>query len=72
MADKNFGDFYTRPTPSNDEWEKSMTLWPAKNPQPQETTQPGSSDSQPTSSGSGDSQGGAGSQSDSQGSSQSD
>jgi hypothetical protein len=71
MADKNFLDSYTRPTPSNDEWNKSMTLWPAKNPQPEETTQPSSSDSQP-SSGSGDSQGASGSQGDSQGNSQSD
>lgn len=72
MADKNFWDSYTRPTPSNDESNKSMTLWPAKNPQPKETTQPSSSDSQPMSSGSGESQGGAGSQGDSQGNSQSD
>jgi hypothetical protein len=80
MVDKNFWDSYTRPTPSNDDWNKSMTLWPAKNPQPTETTQPSSSDSQPSSSGSGDlqggsqgdSQGGSGSQGDSQGNSGSD
>lgn len=73
MADKNFWGSYTRPTPSSDEENKSMTLWPAKNPQPMETTQPSSSEPQPTSSSSGDSQGGgAGSQGDSQGNSQSD
>jgi hypothetical protein len=72
MADKNLWDSYTRPTPSNDDWNKSMTLWPAKNPQPTETTQPSSSDSQPTSSGSGDSQGDSQGGSGSQESSQSD
>lgn len=55
-------DTFTRPSPSSDECNKSMTLWPSKSPQPQETTQPLSSGSQPSSSGSQGSQGGSGSQ----------
>jgi len=67
MEDKRLNIPFTRPTPSSDECNKSMTLWPSKNPQPKETTQPASSGSQPPSSGSQGSQGG----SDSQGGSQS-
>lgn len=55
-------DPFTRPTPSSDECNKSMTLWPSKSPQPKETTQPTSSGSQPSSSGTQGSQGGSGSQ----------
>lgn len=66
MENKRLDIPFTRPTPSSDDHNKSMTLWPSKNPQPKETTQPDSSSTPPTSSGAQDSQEGSSSQGGSQ------
>jgi hypothetical protein len=59
MTDRRLDTTFTRPTPSGEDCNKSMTLWPAKEPAPPQPSQPAPSGSEP-------SQGGSGSQGSSQ------
>ncbi len=63
MTDRRLDTTFTRPTPGGEDCNKSMTLWPAKEPAPQQPSQPAPSGSQPSQGGS---QGGSGSQGSSQ------
>jgi hypothetical protein len=63
MPDKRLDITFTRPTTTSEDCNKSMTLWPAKEPAPQQPSQPAASGSQTTQGGS---QGGSGSQGSSQ------
>ena len=63
MTDRRLETTYTRPTPGGEDCNKSMTLWPAQDPTPQQPSEPAPSDSQPSQGGS---QGGSGSQGSSQ------
>jgi hypothetical protein len=62
MTHRRLDTTFTRPTPSSEDCNKSMTLWPAKEPAPPQPSEPPSG-SQPSQGGS---QGGSGSQESSQ------